>query len=376
MPDHDLPLQGIRVLDLGIITAGAGTSALLADLGADVIKVEAPNYIDPFRVWVDFEKKDDWWNFSPYYNFTNRNKRSLCLDLKTVAGRNIFLRLVVASDILVENFRRGVMDRLGLSADTLQMTNPKLIIAAISSQGATGPERDVSSFGSTLEATSGMAYLAGPVDGSPILSGRDVNYPDQVVALFAAAMITAALLSRRKTDSGIYLDISQRELTSFLLGEKFLCGDSMSLREGNADSCTSLQLVVRTVDGSWIAVTAASSNPNYSENSLREMLATMPMGVAVAWLQSKGFAHSIVLDGNAIRQAPWFARSNAFFAISEGQLTKGFPFQFRGAPMSVTRPTPKLGQNTASVLREILDLTDRDLEALASTGVIGEKPHS
>jgi len=376
MSDPDLPLHGIRVLDLGIITAGAATSALLADLGADVIKVEAPSYIDPFRIWVDFEKKGNWWNSSPYFNFTNRNKRSLCLDLKTDAGHDIFLRLVAVSDILVENFRRGVMDRLGLSVHALHKANPKLIVAAISSQGETGPERDVSSFGSTLEATSGMAYLMGSTDGPPILTGRVVNYPDQVVALFAASLVTAALLERRKTGSGIHLDISQRELTSFLLGEKFLADDSVPLREGNADSCMSSQLVARTVDGGWIALTAANSDPKHSEDALRQRLAKMSAEEALAWLESNGFTRSVVLDSKAIRQAPWFTRSNAFVADSEGQLTKGFPFQFRATPMRVSRPTPALGQDTAAVLREILQMTDSDLAALTSAGVIGDRPLS
>ena len=376
MSDPDLPLHGIRVLDLGIITAGAATSALLADLGAEVIKVEAPSYIDPFRIWVDFEKKGNWWNSSPYFNFTNRNKRSLCLDLKTDAGHDIFLRLVAVSDILVENFRRGVMDRLGLSVHALHKANPKLIVAAISSQGETGPERDVSSFGSTLEATSGMAYLMGSTDGPPILTGRVVNYPDQVVALFAASLVTAALLERRKTGSGIHLDISQRELTSFLLGEKFLADDSVPLREGNADSCMSSQLVARTVDGGWIALTAANSDPKHSEDALRQRLAKMSAEEALAWLESNGFTRSVVLDSKAIRQAPWFTRSNAFVADSEGQLTKGFPFQFRATPMRVSRPTPALGQDTAAVLREILQMTDSDLAALTSAGVIGDRPLS
>jgi crotonobetainyl-CoA:carnitine CoA-transferase CaiB-like acyl-CoA transferase len=347
MSDSDLPLKGVRVLDLGIITAGAATSALLADLGADVIKVEAPNYIDPFRVWVDIEKKDDWWNASPYFNFTNRNKRSLCLDLKKEAGRDLFLRLVAVSDVLVENFRRGVMDRLGLGVGTLHKTNPRLIVAAISSQGETGPDRDVSSFGSTLEATSGMAHLTGPVDGPPVLTGRDLNYPDQVVALFAAGMVAAALHARRNAGSGIHLDISQRELTSFLLGEKFLSDGSVPDREGNADACVAQQMIRRAADGAWIAVTD-------SENA--------------------GVAQSAVLDGEAIRHAHWFSRSLAFAETSEGALVKGFPFQFRETPMRIARPAPRLGQDTAYVLGELLGLGTSDLATLIDAGVIGDKP--
>ena len=374
MTDLALPLKNIRVLDLGIITAGAATSALLADLGADVIKVEAPNYIDPFRVWVDFEKKDDWWNSSPYFNFTNRNKRSLCLDLKQTAGRDIFLRLVALSDVLVENFRRGVMDRLGLGVDALRAANPKLIVAAISSQGETGPERDVSSFGSTLEATSGMAHLAGPVDGPPVLTGRDLNYPDQVVALFAAGMIAAALLSRRRTGAGVHLDISQRELTSFLLGEQFLSDGAMPSREGNADRCTAFQMIARAADGTWIALSSATADRSIDERAFRRTIAELPADQALARLKADGFACSAVLDGEDIRRAPWFAHSNAFASTSDGQSTKGFPFQFRETPIRVLRPTPTLGQDTASVLGELLNLSESELASLASDGVIGDRP--
>lgn len=268
------------------------------------------------------------------------------------------------------------MDRLGLGIDVLRDANPKMIVAAISSQGETGPERDVSSFGSTLEATSGMAYLAGAVDGDPVLTGRDLNYPDQVVALFAAGMITAALVSRRKTGSGIHLDISQRELTSFLLGERFLADTRVAPREGNADACTSLQLIAPTLDGCWIALTAANGDARPCEETIRRTLAEMTEQEALAWLEANGFACSSVLDSRAIRHAPWFPHSHAFATLPDGQLTKGFPFQFRDEPMRVSRATPTLGQDTAAVLSELLQLTNSDLAALSSAGVIGDRPLS
>ncbi len=372
MSSSDLPLRGIRVLDLGIITAGAASSALLADLGADVIKIEAPTYIDPFRVWVDIDKTNDWWNASPYFNFTNRNKRSLCLDLKQPVGRDILFRLATISDVLVENFRRGVMERLGLGIETLHSVNPRLIIAAISSQGETGPERDVSSFGSTLEATSGMAYLMGPPDGPPVLSGRDLNYPDQVVALFAAGMITAALLSRRTTGAGIHLDISQRELTSFLLGERFLSDDTTPDREGNADLCVTHQEIARAADGTWIAMTRASETQDNVAPD--DAIVTLPIDRALDHLHARGFAASAVLDGQAILRAPWFSNSSAFARTSDGNLVKGFPFQFRDTTMAVSGPTAKLGQDTAAILGELLELSADDIVKLEKDGVIGSAP--
>lgn len=382
MSASHLPLDGVRVLDLGIITAGAASSAILADLGADVIKIEAPNYIDPFRIWVDFDKKDDWWNHSPHFNFTNRNKRSVCLDLKSSAGHDLFFKLVTMSDVLVENFRRGVMDRLGLSVQALHKANPKLIVAAISSQGETGPERDVSSFGSTLEATSGLASLAGAPGEAPVLTGRDLNYPDQVVALFAAGMIVAALSARKKTGVGAHLDISQRELTSFLIGERFMSDCSMSDREGNGDLCTTGQCVARADDGAWIALTRTvpdTAGANISERSndeaaLRQFVGKLPANDAIASLRRDGVAASVVLDGQAIREAEWFNHTEAFASTPNSTLAKGFAFQYRDTPMRIGRETPTLGQDNVPVLCDLLKLGADDVAMLSKDGVIGQAP--
>lgn len=382
MSASNLPLDGVRVLDLGIITAGAASSAILADLGADVIKIEAPNYIDPFRIWVDFDKKDDWWNHSPHFNFTNRNKRSVCLDLKSSAGHELFLKLVTMSDVLVENFRRGVMDRLGLSIQALHKANPKLIVAAISSQGETGPERDVSSFGSTLEATSGLASLAGAPGEAPVLTGRDLNYPDQVVALFAAGMIVAALSARKKTGVGTHLDISQRELTSFLIGERFMSDCSMSDREGNGDLCTPGQCVARADDGAWIALTrtvpigagATINERSNDEAALRQWIGKLPANDAICTLRRDGVAASVVLDGQAIREAEWFSHTEAFASTPNSTLVKGFAFQYRETPMRIVRETPNLGQDNVPVLCDLLKVSADDVIMLSKDGVIGQAP--
>lgn len=212
-------LQGIRVLDLGIITAGASTSAVLADLGAEVIKVEGPSYTDPFREWLGTTNAPNWWNESPQFRATNRNKSSVCLDLKSERGHGLFMKLVAQSDVVVENFRAGVLKRLRIDYETLCAANPGIILASISSQGQTGPDSGNTSFGSTLEASSGLAYLMRYAGETPKITGRGLNYPDQVASLFAASAIMAALVERHRTGTGVVLDLSQRELTSFLVGE-------------------------------------------------------------------------------------------------------------------------------------------------------------
>ena len=155
------PLAGCRVLDLGIITAGAATSAVLADFGAEVIKVESPTYRDPFRRWLSDRPIDADPNLSPFFRATNRGKLGLSLDLKQPLGRDAFLQLVRESDIVVENFRRGVLQKLGLDFETLRAANPRIILASISSQGEDGPEAGYVSYGSTLEAVAGLATTTG-----------------------------------------------------------------------------------------------------------------------------------------------------------------------------------------------------------------------
>ena len=194
------PLSRVRVLDFGLLTAGANTSAMLADLGADVLKVESGAYLDPFRVVGKMDDADGWWNRSPQFRFTNRNKRGLALNLKAAEGQRVIRDLARRCDVVVENFRRGVLDRAGLGYAALKAINPRIVFAAISSQGDTGPERMNVSFGSTLDATSGIAALTGYAGEEPRISGMDVNYPDQIVSLFATGIV---YLIRRSRGGGL-----------------------------------------------------------------------------------------------------------------------------------------------------------------------------
>ena len=212
----------MRVLDFGLLTAGANTSAMLADLGADVLKIELGAYLDPFRVVGKMDNDEGWWNRSPQFRFTNRNKRGLALNLKDPEGQRIIRALAAHCDVVVENFRRGVLDRAGLGYEALKAINPRIVFAAISSQGDTGPERMNVSFGSTLDATSGIASLTGYEGEEPRISGMDVNYPDQIVSLFATGIVITAVMEARRSGKGAFLDFSQREVASFTLGEEIL----------------------------------------------------------------------------------------------------------------------------------------------------------
>ena len=283
-----LPLAGFRVLDLGIITAGAGVSALLADMGAEVLKIEADSYPDPFRAWAGDA-------VSPFFKGNNRNKKGIALDLKSEAGKASFLELVKTADVVVENFRRGVLDRLGFEYETLRHVNPDIILASISGQGLTGPGSGNSSYGSTLEASSGFSASVCYEGGAPYITGRNVNYPDQTVVIYAASVIAAAL---SQTNRGMNLDICQRDVAVFLSG------------------------------GEIEAVSAG-------------------MNIEHGGRQATGkVVGSQMLLSELARNSPAFLRS------PNGDLVKGFPFQLKRTPMTIYGNSPLVGEHTRDYVNE------------------------
>jgi crotonobetainyl-CoA:carnitine CoA-transferase CaiB-like acyl-CoA transferase len=371
---YERPLTGIRVLDFGLLTAGANTSAMLADLGADVLKVESGAYLDPFRIVGKPDDADGWWNRSPQFRFTNRNKRGLALNLKAPEGQRVIRDLARHCDVVVENFRRGVLDRAGLGYRDLAAVNPRLVFAAISSQGDTGPERMNVSFGSTLDATSGIAALTGYAGEEPRISGMDVNYPDQIVSLFAAGMVITAVMEARRTGHGCFLDFSQREVASFTLGEEILAAAADPQRRlerhGNAEDGVAQQDTYRCRDGRWIAVTLMAP-----DEGLERFCAAHDSGDAVAALLARGVAAAVCNDGTDLLRDARLAGVTLVRhdGLVKG-LVKGLPYRLDGRGATIARPAPDLGQHTEEVLRGLLGYNDAELERLARAGVTATTP--
>ena len=313
-----LPLAGFRVLDLGIITAGAGVSALLADLGAEVLKIESETYPDPFRAWAGDAD-------SPFFVGNNRNKYGVAIDLKTASGKARFLELVNGADVVVENFRRGVLNRLGLDYETLREQNPDIILASISGVGLTGPGASNSSFGSTLEASSGFSAAVHYKDGLPWITGRNVNYPDQTVVIYAAAAITAALSNPCR---GMQLDISQRDVAVFLSGAQVEAASS-----GVDGAPRSNGQAVPTSEGRWVAMDDASA---------RMVEGNQTSDALLAWCRERNVAAAKVLRGSEMYQANERAGNGVFERSPDGRVVKGFPFQLTRTPMSILRESPQL----------------------------------
>ena len=372
-------LDGFCVLDLGIITAGASTSAMLADLGAEVIKVEGPSYFDPFRNWFGEADKPNWWNESPQFLATNRNKKSICLDLKSPRGRELFLTLVEGADIVVENFRAGVLARLDLDYGVLARTNSGIILASISSQGATGPSAQSVSFGSTLEASSGMSFLTRYTDGPPQISGRALNYPDQVVSLFALGAILSAVAMRRRSGKGAHLDLSQRELTAFLVGEATLSPDTSASPTNPIDVGTDLQGIYSGSDGRRIAVTipqrharGVHAHVSASHRSMTEWVATMPSDEAVARLRGMGVAAEPITSGKN-RGDDALRIHNAFSKDTNGRSVKGLPIRLGETDLPPPSPAPSLGQHNREIA-ERLGLTHAEYTALVAANIFATRP--
>jgi len=198
-----LPLQGVRVLDVSQVMAGPFCSMLLGDMGADVIKIEPPDGGDQTRRAMGFKLKGN--DSLGFFNL-NRNKRSLALNLKGKAAREVFYKLVETSDILIENYRPGVTKRLGIDYDTLSKINPKLIYASISGFGQTGPWSQRPGFDLIAQAMAGIMSITGHPDGPPTKAGVPVS--DIGCALFAVYGILSAFIGRQATGRGQYVDAS------------------------------------------------------------------------------------------------------------------------------------------------------------------------
>ena len=352
-----LPLSGLRVLDLGIITAGAGTGALLADLGAEVLKVESKTYPDPFRFWAG---SDD----SPLFKFNNRNKFGLDIDLKTESGKAQFLALVAEADVVVENFRRGVIQRMGFGLEELRKHNPTIVLASISGQGDSGPRSGHVTYGSTLEANSGMSSLMSYDDGVPYTSGYNLNYPDQTVCLYGAATIALAVQEAQRSNAAIHIDISQRDTAAFIMGRALeLVASGLDDRPKSIKAALSNSVfdgMVLSSDAEWIAVHVPDwRNLATAEAELSRVSSDADL---TSWAHARSAAEikealravncgtQLCLNGKAMFDAEIDKGSGIFALTSTNQLVKGFPFKFAQSEMTIHTESPTVGEHNDQFL--------------------------
>lgn len=245
------PLSDIRVLDLSRLVAGNMLSLLLADFGADVIKVEREGKGDDLRNWREGGQ-------SIYWKVYGRNKRSVTLDLKSADGLSVLKRLVRFSDVLVENFVPGGLEKMGLAPEILLEINPALVIVRVSGWGQTGPYRERPGFGTLVEAMSGYAYLNGFADKPPVLP--PLALADMIAGVYGATGVLTALRVAERTGRGQVVDLSLFEpIFSFISSEvlKYRLTGEPTLRSGNQSSHTSPRNVYRCSDGKHVAMSGS-----------------------------------------------------------------------------------------------------------------------
>ena len=245
------PLTGIRVLDLSRLVAGNMLSLQLADFGADVIKIEPPEG-DPLREWRDDGKSLHWKTYC-------RNKRSIILNLRNEAAKAVLKRLVGTADVLIENYRPGTLEDMGLAPEVLHKANPALVIVRISGFGQTGPYAPHPGFGTLVEAMSGFASRTGFPDREPVLPPLAIA--DMIAGVYGAFAVMTALHARDSgTGQGQVIDLSLLEAIFSVLGPEagiYAVTGKVKLRSGSASNTSSPRNVYRCGDGEYVAVSAS-----------------------------------------------------------------------------------------------------------------------
>ncbi len=415
-----LALEGLRILDLTQVAVGPYATLLLGFMGAEVIKVESCSRLDISRgparptpqgdgLYPGGDPGERPWNRAGHYVHRNGNKRSLTLDLATARGKELLLQLVTVCDVLIENFRASVMDRLGLGYEVVSQVNPQLIYVKISSQGATGPEKDYGSLGSTLEQTAGLASVTGYEDGIPLMTNE--TYPDPVVGILAVGALMAALRRRRQTGQGTLVDLSQREVTIAMLGE-YVLDYSVTGRVPGPMGNRHLHMVPQGVypcqgDDMWVAISVGSDEewhrlcgaigqpdlahaPRFATVLARREYQAELDRLLAAWtqerdhyqamhlLQAHGVPAGAVLKGGETLVDPHLAARGFWDVVNHpeaGTYTQvSTPWRLSKSPRRPTTPSPSLGEHNHDVLGGLLGLSGQEIAALEAQGIIGTRP--
>ncbi len=398
-------LAGVRVVDLSMGWAGPLAARHLADMGADVVKVEGCMRFDWWRGW---EATQEWIDDggaekNPAFNTVNRNKRDLTLDLSTAVGSDLLKRLVANADIVVENYSAGVLPKLGLDYPALAAVNPALVMISMPAFGTTGPWRGYRAYGSTVEQASGLPHLSGEADFPPTMV--HVALGDSVGGLNGAAALLTALRAKRRTGRGQHLDLSQSECL-FPLGIQGILAQSVTgeapPRLGNRSARHAPHGIYPCAgDDEWIAIQVRDED---QWRALAEFAGISGFGDladrldrvdeldrAVAAFAAERVAEMLMADLQAIGVCAGHVASSTELATDPHLAERGYwkfmerahvgvlphpapPYRVGDEPFDIDSPAPTLGQHNREVLAELLHLSDAEIRHLERQGVIGTKP--
>ncbi|MCI0829009.1 MAG: CoA transferase [Chloroflexi bacterium] len=418
-PPEKMPLKNYRVLDLSRIWAGPYCTKLFADMGAEIIKMESLSVYDSHRgpvspargiaAYPDGEPGEEPWNRNGWFNCLHMSKYGITLELTEDKGRKVFERLVSISDVLIENFRQGSLERLGYTYEELRKHRPDLIYVSMPAFGNTGPWKGYLGYGIGQEQLSGMAHMTGYRGEGPMKSG--INHGDPITGSHAAGVLMAALRHRRRTGKGMFIDVSQQESAVALMGPEVLAYQMTGQepeRQGNrsrwyapansypcagedrwvtiaATNQKQWQSLARAMDAAGLAsdprfATAGQRRENHDE--LDRIISEWTIGQeayeVTQKLQNAGVPSGPVLRGPDLLADPHYKDRETFVTVDHPQVGPkqypGIPWKMSATPGQVRWPSPTLGQHNEEVYGELLGMTGQEIGQLEKTGIIGTKP--
>ena len=399
------PLDGIRVADFCWAWAGPYGALQLAHLGADVIRIESAKRLCPSRLIPPWPDNKSGVNRAGYFNQYNQGKRSLTLDLKAPEAIDIAKTLVSKSDIVMNNFASGVMEKLGVGYDVLRRIKPDIIMVSLPGYGTSGPEKDFVSYGPPQVAQSGLSALTGYVGGPPMMAG--FSYGDPNGGVHATFAVMAALLHREKTGQGQYIDLSQWEAAIMLLPEALMdysMNGTQPERMGNRDPHMAPHGVFRSKgDDRWISLSvrdeaewqrlcevmgqpALSADARFASLAARKENEAALEAIVTAWtqertadeatqaLQNAGIPAYPALDALDMVNSPHVGARDYFVELEHPEVGTrrhmGIPWTMSRTPCEIRRPAPCLGQDTDAVLTDIVGLSQDEIAALRERDIL------
>jgi crotonobetainyl-CoA:carnitine CoA-transferase CaiB-like acyl-CoA transferase len=388
------PLSGIRILDFSHALAGPYCTMLLADFGAEIIKLESPGSGDMGRGWGPPFAGE----YSSFFLGLNRGKRGLAVDLKTPAGMDLCLRLIDQMDVLIENFRPGAMARLGLDYPTLHSRNPRLVYCSISGYGQNGPSRDEAAMDLIVECSSGFLSITGTEAGEQVRSGYAVA--DVNAGMHSAIGILLALRARDATGEGQYVDVAMQDSMISAMSSNYMSylGSNQVPVPLGASFKTVVPYTVFAGEDRAFSIAVGSeklwstfcsvidrpdlaNHPDFANNPLRvtnrpaleKILAAIfqqrPMSDWVERLRAVGVPCSPVLNFEEVAEHPQSQVRDMFPVVGPQRIT-GTPIKLSATPGSPGDVAPRLGEHSSELLHELLKLTPETIASLLAAGVI------
>lgn len=382
------PLKGIRVIELARILAGPWGGQLLADLGADVIKVENPDGGDDTRKWgPPFVTGADGENLSAaYYHSANRGKRSIAVDFSTTEGAEIIKRLVASADVLIENFKVGGLKKYGLDYESLKATNPRLVYCSITGFGQDGPYAPRAGYDFVVQGVGGLMSITGEAGREPQKVGVAVS--DIFTGLYSVIAIQAALRHAEATGQGQYIDMALLDTQVSVLGNQnlnYLVSGQVPVQMGNAHMNIAPYEVLPVQDGFFILAVGndgqfqrfckvvgldhLTTDPDFATNPARvtnrvrlreilvETLATWERGKLLPLLDASAVPASPINNIAEMFDDPQVVARSMRMDLDDGMGNKlpsvRAPMVMHGTPLQYDRPSPRLGQHTEEILAEL-----------------------